>query len=113
MDYRMANRNDIELFVSTRMEFVTSIRKIEDISDFENRTRQYLNEHIGKDDLIIFLAVEDGNIAASCMACLYETAPLPSCLSGKTAELLNVYTQSKYRGKGHAKILLNLLIQEV
>lgn len=112
MDYRMANRNDIELFVKNRVEFVTSIRDIEDVIDFENKTRQYLSEHLEKDDLIVYLAMEDGNIAASCMACLYETAPLPNCLSGKIAELLNVYTQTAYRRKGHAKTLLNMLIQE-
>lgn len=112
MDYRMANRNDIELFVKNRVEFVTSIRDIEDVIDFENKTRQYLSEHLEKDDLIVYLAMEDDNIAASCMACLYETAPLPNCLSGKIAELLNVYTQTAYRRKGHAKTLLNMLIQE-
>ena len=112
MDYRMANKDDVELFVNNRIEFVTSISNIEDIGDFENKTRQYLYEHIEKDDLIIFLAAKDGNIVASCMACLYEIAPLRGCLSGKTAELLNVYTRSEYRRKGHAKTLLNLLIQE-
>lgn len=112
MDYRMANRSDIELFVKNRIEFVTSIRTIEDITVFENKTREYLYAHIEKDDLIIFLAMNDGNIVASCMACLYETAPLPGCLSGKIAELLNVYTQTEYRRKGHAITLLNLLIEE-
>ena len=113
MDYRMANRSDIELFLSNRIEFVTSIREIENITEFENKTREYLNAHIEKDDLIIFLAMKDGNIAASCMACIYETAPLPGCLSGKAAQLLNVYTQTEFRRKGHATTLLNLLIEEI
>ena len=112
MDYRMADQNDIELFVKNRIQFITSIRNVDDIADFENKTRQYLYAHIDKDDLIIFLAMENGDIAASCMACLYETVPLPNCLSGKMAEVLNVYTQAEYRRKGHAKTLLNLLIQE-
>ena len=34
MDYRMANRSDIELFLSNRIEFVTSIREIENITEF-------------------------------------------------------------------------------
>ena len=54
MDYRMANRSDIELFLSNRIEFVTSIREIENITEFENKTREYLNAHIEKDDLIIY-----------------------------------------------------------
>ena len=32
MDYRMANRSDLELFLSNRIEFVTSIREIENIT---------------------------------------------------------------------------------
>ena len=113
MEYRKANRNDIERFVQNRIEFATSITSLNDVSDFENSTREYLESHIDKGDLVIFLALDNANIISSCMACIYETAPLPSCLSGRTAEILNVYTQDKYRRNGHAKALLNLLIEEV
>ena len=47
------------------------------------------------------------------MACIFQTAPLPSCPEGKTAELLNVYTKSGYRRKGLAEKLVNMLLAEL
>lgn len=112
MEYRIANRYDIDLFVKNRVEFATLIRDIDDISTFERMTKEYVEAHIDN-DLIVFLAIDNSAIIASCMACLYHTAPLPSCLSGKIAEIFNVYTQKEHRRKGHAKKLLNMAIDEV
>ena len=46
MEYRRANREDIDLFVKNRIEFVTSIKEINNIEDFKNRTKQYIKEKI-------------------------------------------------------------------
>ena len=112
MEYRAANKDDLQAFLENRMEFVTSIRHIADKEAFQNSTKAYLEEHLGKDDFLVYLAVEQGEIIASCMACVFTSAPLPSCLSGKSAELLNVYTKSQYRGQGHAKKLITLLLAD-
>jgi ribosomal protein S18 acetylase RimI-like enzyme len=113
MEYRRANRSDLDLFLKNRIEFVTLIRKISNIEDFENKTQEYLKEHIEKDDLIIFIAVDKNTIVSSCMACIYQTVPKPSCPNGTSAELLNVYTLKEYRRNGHAEKLIRMLIQEV
>ncbi len=112
MEYRKANRGDIKAFTENRLEFASSVRKPENPEAFKAATAKYLNEHIDKDDLIIMLAMDGEVIAASCMACLFETAPLPFLLSGKTAELLNVYTKEEYRRQGHAEKLLMMLMEE-
>lgn len=112
MEYRRAGKADIEQFIEHRVEFVTSIRNINDLEDFRETTEVYLKEHIEKDDLLIFLAIDCGKIVASCMACIFVTAPLPSCTSGKCAEVLNVYTVNEYRKRGCAKKLMILLLNE-
>ena len=112
MEYRRAGINDIEKFVEHRIRFVTSIRSIEDVALFRERTRAYIAEHIDKQDLLVFLAVEGDEIVSSCMACIFETAPLPSNLSGKSAELLNVFTVEGHRRKGHAEKLLHMMLGE-
>lgn len=112
MDYRMMGRDDLDAFVEYRMEFVSAIRNIGDSSAFRTKTREYLEEHADRDDLIVFLAIDKGKIAASCMACIFETVPLPSCLCGRSAELLNVYTKKEFRRQGHAEKLLRLLLAE-
>lgn len=113
MEYRQANCNDLDAFTAFRIEFLALIREIHGAGEFEERTRRYLNEHIGQDDLVIFIAEDEGKIVSSCMACIFETVPLVSCPNGKAAELLNVYTLNKYRRNGHAEALLNLLFQEL
>lgn len=112
MEYRKANRQDIDMFVKNRVEFATSIRDIDDVPAFEKKTKAYVEAHIDS-DLVVFLAVDNGAIIASCMACIYHTAPLPGCLSGNIAEIFNVYTKKEHRRKGHAKMLLNKTIDEV
>lgn len=65
-----------------------------------------------KDDMVIFIAVEGDRIISSCMACIFHTAPLPSCPTGVCAELLNVYTVQGCRRRGHAEKLVRMLIKE-
>ena len=113
MEYRRAASKDINAFVQNRIEFVTSIRKIKDIESFERNTKAYLVENIDSDKLIIFIAVDGDDIISSCMACIFETVPLPGCLNGKSAELLNVYTKEMHRHKGHSRKLLELIIEEM
>lgn len=113
MEYRRANSDDVALFLENRMEFVGTMVSIDNMSDFMDRTQAYIRTHINKDDLLIFIAVENNKIIASCMACIFDTIPVPSCISGKRAELLNVFTHKEYRRRGHAKKLIGMLMREV
>lgn len=113
MEYRRAKLEDIDLFVKNRIEFITSIKEISNINDFKNQTKQYIKEHIERDDLIIFIAIDKNRIISSCMASIFQTVPKPSCPNGINAELLNVYTIKEYRRNGYAEKLLNMLIQEI
>ena len=113
MEYRKATREDIDNIVDYRLEFVMLIRDIDNSENFRIRTKNYFEEHIDKDDLVIYLALDNHIIVSSCMACIFQTAPLPSCPEGKTAELLNVYTKSGYRRKGLAEKLVNMLLAEL
>jgi ribosomal protein S18 acetylase RimI-like enzyme len=112
MEFKQASYNDIDLFLEHRMEFVASIRNIEDSKSFKEGTRKYLEEHIDKEDLIIFIAKDGEKIVSSCMACIFETIPLPSCPKGKSAELLNVYTLEGWRRYGYAEKLIHMLMIE-
>lgn len=113
MEYRMATVNDIDKFVETRIEFVTLIRKIDDVQGFRENTREYLRRNIGTENLTIYLAIDKGKIVSSCLASIFTTIPVPSCNSGKSADILNVYTIPEYRRRGIAKKLLIMLIEEM
>ena len=113
MEFRRATKADVEAFVDVRIEFVTQIRTIADVDDFRARTLEYLTDHIERDDLLVYLAVEDGQIVSSCMASLYQTPPVPSCRTGRTAELLNVYTKREFRRRGIAEQLIRMLFTQL
>lgn len=104
--------NNIDMLVDNRLEFVCSIRNIANRDDFRMHTREYFQKHLEDDSLIAFIAMDNGKIVASCILCIYETLPVPSCLNGKTGLLLNVYTLKAYRNKGLAYSLLTKLIEE-
>ena len=113
MEFRRATASDIDAFIQNRIEFVASITDISDVSLFERNTREYLIANIESNGVIVFIAVEEESIVSSCMACVYETAPLISCMNGKTAEILNVYTKEEYRRQGLARRLLEMLLDEL
>lgn len=113
MEYRQANREDLENFIDVRMEFASSMGEIPTMERFREETAAYLRGHLGKDDLLIFIAADKGRIIATCMACIFMTVPLPSCSSGKIAVLLNVSTLKDHRRKGHAAKLLRLTLEEL
>lgn len=113
MEFRRATRKDAEAFVENRIEFLTLIRTIEQPEKFRVETLAYILEHIGMDDLVIFLALDGDTIASSCMACIFRTAPVPSCPNGKAAELLNVYTKQAYRRMGLAEKLVRMMLSEL
>ncbi|HOO28828.1 MAG TPA: GNAT family N-acetyltransferase [Lachnospiraceae bacterium] len=113
MEFRQIRKDDLKQFLEMRMEFAALMREIPDMKSFRDVTETYLEEHIGKDDLVVVLAVDSGQIISSCMACIFQTAPLPSCPSGKIAELLNVYTKKDHRGNGYVTKLIRMLMEEL
>ena len=113
MEFRRATKEDVERFSDVRMEFIQQIRTLANPNDFREKTLAYLKEHIESDDLLVYLAVEDGAIVSSCMASLYQTPPVPSCPTGRTADLLNVYTKREFRRRGLAEQLVRMLFMQL
>lgn len=112
MEVRKAELRDIEALVDNRLEFVCSIREIENRDEFRKHTKEYIRKHLGGESLVAFIALDNRKIVSSCILCIYETLPIPSCISGKAGLLLNVYTLKDYRYQGLAYSLLRKLIKE-
>lgn len=112
MEIRKVKLDDIDMLVDNRVEFVCSIRNLLNVDEFRTNTKEYCQKHLEDDSLIAFISIDNGKIVASCILCIYETLPIPSCLNGKIGLLLNVYTLEAYRHKGLAYSLLTQLIEE-
>lgn len=112
MEIRKAILTDINMLAENRLEFICTIRDIENKEDFFISTQSYLKNHLVDDSIISYIAVDDEKIVSSCILCIYDTLPIPSCLNGKAGLLLNVYTLKEYRHQGLAYTLLSKLIDE-
>ena len=112
MEIRKVKLSDIDMLVDNRLQFVCSIRNIADRDEFRMNTREYAKKHLEDNSLIAFIAMDNGKIVSSCILCIYETLPVPSCLNGKIGLLLNVYTLKDYRHQGLSYSLLTQLIEE-
>lgn len=67
--------------------------RVQDPERFRTNICACMERHLQR-DVLILMAVEAGKPAPGSLACLMQTLPLLSCLSGKTEKLL-----SKRRGK--------------
>lgn len=112
MEFRKATIDDLNDLLENRIEFVTMLRKPEDISSFKVKTEKFIRQNLTNDKMLAFIAIDNKKIVSSCILCIYETLPTPSCLNGKNGLLLNVYTLPEYRRQGLAKKSISLLIEE-
>ncbi len=112
MELRKATQADIDLLARNRLAFTSLTHNVGNPSEYIARTADYLRRHIKDDSLISFIAVDNGLIVSSCILSIYETLPVPSCPSGKTGLLLNVYTLEAYKRQKLAYKLLLMLIEE-
>ena len=112
MEIRKAKLEDLDMLVDNRLEFVTSIRKIENEEQLRLDTKEYLISHLNSDSLLYYICLEEEKIVSSCLLCIYNTIPTPSSLNGKRGLLLNVYTLKGYRRRGLASKVITQLIQE-
>ena len=112
MEIRKAGFEDLDMLVDNRLEFVTSIRKIENIEQLRQDTKNYLSKHLNGDSLLYYICLDDNKIVSSCLLCIYDTIPTPSSLNGRRGLLLNVYTIEAYRRRGLASKVITQTIAE-
>ena len=111
MELRKITRNDLDSLVKNRVEFVSSIRMIEDLDGFEKATKAYFEKYLETEELIGYVFVEDGKICSVALLSISFSMPRPSSPNGKVGELLNVYTLSEYRRRGLAQKVIEQIIK--
>jgi ribosomal protein S18 acetylase RimI-like enzyme len=82
------------------------------IEEFRSRNYDYFKKHLPDDSFISWIALDEGNIAATSGLCFFCTPPAFSNPSGNTAYIMNIYTKPGYRNRGIASKLMGHIIQE-
>lgn len=115
MNPRFAQSGDIDALIRLRIEFFSEEpalvldKELEEI--VEKQLRGYFAAHLNK-DFFAALAEEDGSIAAVSFLVIHEKPANIRFPTGKTGEILNVYTCPEHRLKGFATAALKLLIKK-
>lgn len=110
--YDIANLNDIKELVRLRILYM-----IDDFGSVTDEEREgmekqlpgYFERELGK-KLIVFVARAEGRIVAAAYLLIIEKPANPFFLNGLDSEVLSVYTEEVYRGKGICTTLIKNMI---
>ena len=112
MEIRIADKQDIDLMMSSRLEMLKEVNSLDadyrHSESFVEESRRYFLE--GDQTTVLAL---DGEIVIGCATiCYFSVMPTFSHPSGKRAHLMNVYTAKKYRKQGIGMKMVNILIDD-
>ena len=113
MEIRIADKQDIDLMMSSRLEMLKEVNSLDAdyrySESFVEDSRRYFLE--GDQTTVLAL---DGEIVIGCATiCYFSVMPTFSHPSGKRAHLMNVYTAKEYRKQGIGMKMVNILIDDV
>ena len=82
-----------------------------DLKLIESLLPGYYEKHLNK-DLMVYVARNERDIVSCAFLLIVEKPMSPSFITGKTGNVLNVYTKPEYRKKGYAKKLMNMMLED-
>lgn len=108
-----ASKDDIKELISLRIAYM--IHDFGGVSDHEKECMEkqlpdYFNRKLGN-ELVAFIAKDDNRIVSVAYLQIIEMPANSILLNGLYGEVLNVYTEPEYRGKGLCTQLINNLIE--
>lgn len=110
--YDMANLNDIQELIRLRILYMIddfgSVTE-EEREGMEKQLPAYFERELGK-KLIAFVARAEGRLVAAAYLLIIEKPANPFILNGLDSEVLSVYTEEGYRGKGICTNLMKNMI---
>jgi len=113
--YRKLCKNDIELFINLRLDFINEFHK--DIDEMEKdkiqkSLKNYFERHIENDDFIGIICEYNEKVISVAYLIIGEWPANRTFINGKIATLLNVYTYPEYRKNGIGTNVINKIIEE-
>lgn len=111
MEYRKATREDIEL--------ISEIRRIQLIHEkaheetgIKEELYKFFEDVFEADRIVQILAMDKENVAATGAILFYDYPPGFDNPTGKTAYIANMFTAPRYRRRGLAVTILDMLFEE-
>ncbi len=108
--YRRATDQDAEALAALRMAFLVEVSGAGEDAALQKTIQYYFAHAIPVEEIIVFVAVADGKIIATCGLIFHVHAPSNRNPTGREAYIMNMYTLAEWRERGIASRLLQMLI---
>lgn len=116
MHVRIAAREDIPALVRLRLDFFDDDPHMAVTGEMRARItaqlESYYERHLNRDFFAALAIADDGKIAAVSFLVIHEKPANYRFPTGKTGEILNVFTYIEYRFNGYATAALKALIDK-
>ena len=115
LTYRFATIEDIDILVSTRMDILIDMLKLDpdtDMSELEAATRPYYERAIADGTQLAVLVFDGNKFVGAGAVCLYAVMPTFYNISGKRGYIMNMYTCPEYRCRGIATKTVDMLVNK-
>ena len=115
MVYNKASMEDLKQLTELRVAYLTEDNgKINerDLEAIEQNLPDYFMRNLNK-TIFSYVARSEEEIIACALLLVVEKPMSPAFITGKTGTVLNVYTKPEHRHNGHARHLMNMLMDDV
>ena len=115
MIYSKAAKKDIEQLTELRIAYLTEDNgelKANDLEVIRRDLPDYFAQHLNK-SIFGYVARHEKEIIACALLLVIIKPMSPAFITGKTGTVLNVYTKFEHRHHGHARKLMNMLMDDV
>lgn len=113
--YRKASLEDIDILTETRIQVLRAANKLseeEDMTLIEEQSYQYYKEALKAGRHTAYLVFAGDEFAGAGGVSFYQVMPTYHNPTGEKAYIMNMYTSPKYRRRGIAYKMLDLLTDE-
>ena len=115
MIYTKATAEDIAQLTELRIAYLAedySELTEKDLEIIKRDLPDYFIRNLNK-NIFGYVARDEREIVACALLLVIEKPMSPAFITGKTGTVLNVYTKSEYRHNGHARKVMNMLMEYV
>lgn len=111
INYRLAEKSDIDNLVKLRAEFIGLNKSHEAFEEVYENIKGYFEDKILTKECVTILAEDENSIIGTGIAFFYESAPSLSNISGKNAYITSMYVKEEYRRMKIGSTILEKLIE--
>lgn len=109
--YRMASREDIDLLVSMRLEFLGIEDSSPELPAIQENCCAYFTDALQEDTCDILLAEVDGICVGTGIVFYYRSVPSRLNPLGRNAYLTSMYVKPEHRRKGIGSSILHRIVE--